>query len=430
MLYSSFSHAYYFAYIPDQANDSLTKYLHVINTSLDLYVDKILISGTPRDVALNHRGDYVFVSAIITEGSRTVSKINVVSTQENINTIALTIPYSFVKGLTLSSDDSVLYVTHDYGVTRIIQPTFSYVQKEIKLTYRGASVVLSEDDKYLFVIGTDENNIDGISVVDVSQDPMKEVITHELGAGLGANTIAFDNTSYQLFVVTASNHPTDKTIGGQLIKLDVNNYDFGSPSLTQLESKAFALNSFPLDVALDPKKSDIYVTLSYTDRVNPDTGYGEGFVSILDRTNLSATSQNLSLSTEKGVYPPPNGDGAVHPLAIGFDDNGKLHAVKQLWNEYSGTYVSGFYYYTSPQTGTQTLIEKVGINLGNKSSSQLTGKFIGANCTNCPSGLEGVSQPQQSRPSSINPFMILFTLFFLVPLRLFTKRYANKINYS
>jgi len=411
LLYSLASHGYYFAYIPDQANDSNNKYLHVINTTLGLYVDKILLNGTPRDVALNHRGNYVFVSAIVNTGSSTNSNINVIDTSSNQNQLILSIDANSVKGMTLSSDDNTLYVTHDKGITRIYQ---YYEQTTLDLTYRGASLVLGYQDSVLFVIGTDDNNTDGISVVDVSQQGMSEIATYRLGSELAANAVVFNPSNNELFVLTTANHPTDNISGGQVVRLATKRVSTDAIKLDFIQSHAFPRNSFPVDIALNPKNTELYIALSY---INPngskhDLGFGNGYISLIDIDNFDKQN-NVSLSPQGGQYALTGGFGAVHPLAISFDDSGKAHVVKQLWNEVSGIYVSALKESISGASDSRVIREGSAINLGRSASTQLTGKFIGAKCTDCPSGL---TPPNQTVPraSAIDPLIILFFVIFFL----------------
>ena len=418
--FSAISSADYFAYIPDQANDESSKYLHVVNTTYDVLVDSILLFGTPRDVVLSNGGDFVFVSTVVDDGLNSSSKINIIDTLTNINYSLRTINHNNVRGLTLSSDDSILFVTHEDGITRIKSPTFySDPGVDLNLTYAGTSMAISDDDKYLFVIGTDGNNNHGISVVDVSQDQMVEITTYSIGTDVGVSAIVFDKL-YGLYLVNTSNNPTDSRFGGSLINLTINNYD--SPDTFEIVQGAnnskhdFPLDTFPVDLALNSDSTEVFVALSY---INNETGIGsgKGYITVIDASNLGSEAiYNMTdLSAEGGGSGYEN-TGAIHPLSVAFDDSGQLHVVKQIWNEYAGTYVSQIDDFTSIRNQIRTMSESGSVHLGKRSSSQLTGKFVGAECTECPNGLEDNSD-LIIHPSAIHPFMLLLSLIFLIPLR-------------
>lgn len=409
MAYSGLSQAYYFAYVPDLSGDENGKYLHVINTDLEILVDSIPLFGDPREVVLNHKGDYVFVSSVVTEGSFSVSKINIISTQLNENRGTFNISNAdYIRSLTISKDDSSLYVTHANGITRINGPTSTFEQTSLtNLSYSGMSLALSDDEKYLFVVGTDGNNNDGISVVDVSQDTMQEVASYSLGTGAGVNAVVFDKLYNELYVLNR--------VSAQLINLRINNYDTpNNLSLTENGIKQFLSDSYPSDLAISADSSEIYVALSY---LYDGAGYGDGEIVLLDPSDLSkAAVYNIDLSKEEGVFSPEDGSGAVHPLAVGFDNSGTLHVVKQLWNERAGTYVSLLRDVTDVRTQNRQIYEISSVNLGKKSSTQINGKFVGANCSYCPSGVESETQPV-IRPSALNFYVLLFILLSLFIIR-------------
>lgn len=418
LAYSGLSQAYYYAYVPDLSGDENGKYLHVVNTDLEVLVDSIPLFGDPREVVLNHKGNYVFVSSVVTEGSFSVSKINIISTQLNENKGTFNINNAdYIRSLTISQDDTSLYVTHSNGITRIKGPTTTFEQTSLtNLTYTGMSLALSDDDKYLFVVGTDGNNNDGISVVDVSQDTMQEIASYSLGTGAGVTAVIFDKLYNELYVLNR--------VSAQLINLKINNYDTPSNlTLTENGVKQFLADSYPSDLAISEDSSEIYVALSY---LYDGAGYGDGEIVLIDPSDLSkAAIYNIDLSKEEGVFSPEDGSGAVHPLAIGFDESGTLHVVKQLWNERAGTYVSLLRDVTDIRTKTRRIYEINSVNLGKKSSTQINGKFVGTNCSYCPTGIESETQPV-IRPSAINIYMLLFIL-----LSLFVIRFKfNEINHS
>jgi len=433
LLNSTSALADYFAYIPDQANEENNKLLHVVNTKYNVLVDSIPIIGSPRDVVLSHRADFVFVSSVSIEGSLSDSKVSVIDTYTNQLMFWITINNTKknVRGLTITKDDTTLFVTHTGGITRITQPTYSPVQTHLNLQYSGTSLVLSDDEQYLFVIGTDANNNDGISVVDISQETMTEIATanYSLGTGADVSSIVFDKLYKELYVINRSNKSLNE--GGQLINFGILNYD--TPDSLQLEvkkTKFFASDSYPLDVALNADSTELYVVLSHlpsdTDKDNnPDLAEGTGNGSIVVLNPSDITGELISNINDLSAEGGGNGYqslGAIHPLSVAFDNSGKLHVVKQIWNEYPGTYVSSINDTSSVRTGVRNMSEGTSVHLGKISSSQLTGKFVGAECSFCPKGIDLDSQPV-IHPSAINPFMLLFAFIFFIPYRL--KRNEN-----
>ncbi|MDH3325629.1 MAG: hypothetical protein OEM38_02790 [Gammaproteobacteria bacterium] len=426
LLNSANSTADYFAYITDQANDGSSKYLHVVNTRYNILVESVVLIGTPRDLVLSHNADYVFVSTVITEGLDTASNINIVSTQSNTTFRLIDIQGANVRGLALTSDDSVLFVTHSDGITRVTQPTYSPDPVNLSLTYKGISIAISDDDKYLFVIGTDGSNNDGISMVDV--ESFTEVASHPLGDGAGVSSIVFDKLNKELFVLNRNN--ISDSNGGELINLKINNY--GSTTVAPVmepypETKAFPLDSFPIDIALNADSSEIYVALSFIPGGSDDRlGTGNGYITVLNAADISGPIiHDINDLSFEGGGVDYQSTGAIHPIAISFDDSGQLHLAKQMWNEYSGTFLSSIDDHTGIRSGVRTWVEVDSINMGKRSSTQMAGKFVGADCSYCPNGLEDDITPV-NRPSAISPFMLVFTLIFLILLRL--KR--NEINNS
>ena len=413
-IYCSMVVADYFAYIPDEATNSSGKYLHVVNTKYNLISDSILLFGDPREVVLSHKGNYVYVSTVITEETRTASTINVISTQTNKTILPLTIPHESIRGLTLTKDDSFLYATHKDGISRVfIEPTFKFDRVDLALRFSGMSMVLSDDEKYLFVIGTD-GEFDGVSVVDISQDEPNEVAALELGPDTGASSIVFDKSTNELFVLNRTT--------SQLVNLRINNYD--TPSAVELtlgESKQFISDSYPVDLALNADSSELFVALSF---LKDGVGYGDGYITVLNPAQINGESvyDRIPLSDEGGNFAPvpgsQSGFGAIHPLAIAFDNATpeKLHVIKQIWNEYSGTYVSSINDVTNIRSGDRKITESTSVHLGKRSSTQITGTFIGPDCSNCPDGL--IKEPDPDvRPSAISPLMLSFLFLIILQLR-------------
>ena len=409
-LLTGISSADYFAYVPDISSDEKSKYLHVVNTDYDVLVDSIVLNGDLRDLVLSNKGDFVFVSSVITEGNLSQSAVNVVSTQTNELSATIYIDQEYVRGLTITSDDSTLFVTDTTGVTKIIEPTFKFERSHLETTYAGMATVLSSDDNYLFVVGTDGGNNDGVSVVDVSQGTMSEVATYSLGTGVGVNNIIFDPLYKELYVLNR--------VAGQLINLSIENYDDANNiNIVQNSGntlRQFPTDSYPVDLTMNADSSELVVAFSY---LYDGVGYGDGYISFLDPTDLNGSSNyDLFLSPEKGEF-AKDGEGAIHPLSIAYDDRGILHIVKQIWNEYSGTYVTSAYDVTGSRSGIRSIDEVNPVHLGKRASNQATGKFVGVDCSYCPTGLENEIQPV-IRPSSLNPFMLLFALIILAGYRI------------
>jgi len=413
-LQSGAASAFYFAYIPDIANQGESKYLHVVNTDANVLVTSIVIFGAPREVVLSHSGEYVYVSAEIIDGNESISKLNVISTATNELIIPISLQTSSAWGMAISQDDSTVYVTHRGGITRILEPVSRIIQTTLNITYSGVAAVLSDDDKYLFVIGPDNSGVNfGISVIDVSTDTMAVVTDFPLGSDVGSFDIVFDNMD-NLFVLNRST--------AELIQINIFNYDLPE-SFALLERDRFTLpdESFPTDMALNKEHTEIFISLSYVNENN--VGTGDGYIMVLKTLDLSIVDK-IFLSLEGSVFALDG--GALHPRGLGFDDSGKLHVIKQLWSEFAGTYISSVSDVTNIRSGIRKFNEGAAITMGKRSSNLTNGKFIGPDCSYCPSGIEDVENKRISA-SAINPVMVMFVLLFLVLTRVNT---LSAISYS
>jgi len=405
--------AYYYAYITDHANEEVSKYLHVVNTDLGLLVQSIPLFGTPREIELSHNGEHVYVSTEVIDGNVNASKINIIDTRTNEVLLdrVISVQKTSVWGMTLNKADNIFYATHEEGITRIVDPVLvdpdQIELRHLDVTYSGASLTLSDDENYLFVTGQDGDNNYGISVVDVSQPTMTVILDKLVGPSAGSIDIEFENagTRKSVYVVNRAT--------SQLIRYDIENYDSSIDfDLVQGQVKSFPDFSYPVDMEFSPDGSEIFVSLSYI--INSNQGDGDnGYIQVLDSTTLTEIA-DVTLSLENGQFSPDV--GALHPQAINFDDSGKMHVIKQLWNEYAGTYVSSIDDRVNRFTGDRSFTESFALHLGKRSANQTIGRFIGPDCNECPTGLEETTDPV-IRPTAINLFMLLSSFLFLLLFR-------------
>ena len=395
----------YFTYTPDLSE----KLLHVYNTTLNRLVVSARLVGSPRNVFVSHSGTKVFVSSVVTEGNQ--SYINVVNANNNIVEAngAARVSGENIRGLVATQDDNTLFVTHENGVTKIERPGILNISTDLDLTYRGMNLTLSEDEKYLFVVGKDDSNNDGISVVEVSS--FIEVYDFSLGTDKGASEIVFNNdaTDPKLFVALSDSD--------QVVSVNIADYDSANAlSLDLFKVRDFRLGSNPIDLQLNNNNTELLVVLSY---IKEQEGTGNGNVVLLDTTDISATNtvsgiSEIFFSNEKSTY----SQGAViHPLALNIDENGFIYVLKQIWSDTTGIYVTKLKDSTNISTGKRTIEEIQSFNLGNKVSTLANGRFLGPNCDSCPDGRIISDLEDVERPAGLNLYIVLFLSNLILLMR-------------
>ncbi|MDX1811051.1 MAG: hypothetical protein R3240_03835, partial [Gammaproteobacteria bacterium] len=171
--YSSIASAYYYAYVPDLSSGQL----FIINTETGVLVDAVPLNGRTRDVLLNNKADTVYISTESEVEADNESFINYLDTTKLGYPKLLQVRYrddagvitnaSNIRGMAISQDDNVLYVTHSTGVTIFNNIKNSSTWESVLTTYSGKSLLLAENDKLLFVLGSDGINplSNGISIV-------------------------------------------------------------------------------------------------------------------------------------------------------------------------------------------------------------------------------------------------------------------------
>lgn len=385
----------YFAYTPDLSE----KLLYVYNTTLNRLVVSAPLVGSPRDVQVSHSGTKVFVSSVVSDGNQ--SYVNVVNATNNTVEAngAARVSGENVRGLVVTQDDNTLFVTHESGVTKIERPGIINTSTDLDLTYRGLNLTISEDEKYLFVIGKDDANNDGISVVELAT--FTEVFDYSLGADKGASEIVFnnDNTNPKLFVALSD--------ADQVVSVEINDYDTPNAlSLDLLNVRDFRVGANPIDLQLNSDSTELFVVLSY---IKEQQGTGNGNVVLLDTADISATNEisgisEIFFSNEKSTY----SQGAViHPLALNIDENGFIYVLKQIWSDTTGIYVTKLKDSTNISTGKRSIEEIQSYNLGNKVSTLANGQFLGPNCDSCPDGRIDDDLEVVERPASMNLLVLL-----------------------
>jgi len=396
----------YYTYTPDLSE----KLLHVYNATLNRLVTSTVLVGSPRNVYVSHSGTKIFVSAVILERNVNQSYINVVNALSNKVEAngAIRVSGENARGLVITQDDNTLFVTHEDGVTKIERPGIMNTSTDLDLTYRGLNLTISNDDKYLFVIGTDNSNNDGISVVDIAT--FTEIADYSLGTGQGANEILFNNdeTTPKLFVALSD---ADK-----VVSVAVNNYDDANAlNLDLLNVREFTLGANPIDLQLNKNGTELFVVLNY---IKDQEGTGNGNIVLLDTTDISATNTvsgiaEIFFSNELSTY----SQGAViHPLAVNIDDNGFIYVLKQIWSDKTGIYVTKLKDSTNISTGKRKIEEIQSYNLGNKVSTLANGQFL-SECDVCPTGDPNDEIDFVERPAAMNWYILVFLIGLLLLLR-------------
>ena len=400
----------YYAYTPDLSE----KLLHVYNATLNTLVTSATLVGSPRNVYVSHSGTKVFVSAVILERNVNQSYINVVNALNNKVEAngAIRVSGENARGLTITQDDNTLFVTHEDGVTKIERPGIINTSTDLDLTYRGLNLTISEDEKYLFVIGTDNANNDGVSVVDIAT--FTEIADYSLGTGQGASEILFNNdaTNPKLFVTLSD---ADK-----VVSLTVNSYDDANAlSLDLLNVREFRIGANPIDLQLNNNGTELLVVLNY---IKDQEGTGNGNIVLLDTTDISATNEisgiaEIFLSNELSTY---SQGPVIHPLAVNIDKNGFIYVLKQIWSDKTGIYVTKLKDSTNISTGKRKIEEIQSYNLGNKVSTLANGQFL-SECDACPTGNPNDELDFVERPASMNWYILVF----LSGLLLLSRRYKT-----
>ena len=402
----------YFTYTPDGSD----KLLHVYNTTLNRYVKGAGLVGTPRNVHVSHSGLKVFVSSVVQDSNQSyINVLNAINNTVEANG-AIKISGENVRGLVITQDDNTLFVTHEDGITKIERPGIINTSTVLDLSYRGMNLVLSEDEKYLFVIGTDDTGNDGISVVDLST--FTEIADYSLGTGKGASEIVFNNsaTDPKLFIALSEND--------QVVSVKIEGYD--SPealSLDLFKVRDFTLGANPIDIQLNNTNSELFVVLSYI-KDQGERGTGNGNVVVLDTADISANNEVSGISeiffSNEDSSPNFNPDGGrIHPLALNIDENGFIYVLKQIWSDKNGVYVIKLKDTTNISTGERSIKEIQSYNLGNRVSTQANGQFLGPNCDACPDGRINGDLEVVERPASLNAYLLLLLTSLLLLARRF-----------
>jgi len=394
----------YFAYVPDISANQSQKLVHIYNTTLKRKVKSLVILGDPQDVLVSHSGKFVFVSAIINDGVLIQPVINVVNAFTNSLNLSnvVRIDGTFVRGMALSKDENKLFVIHDDTISIINGPGFanSVTKTDLSLTYNGMKAIITDDDKYLFIVGKDTAENDGISVVEVSS--MTEIRHYPIGTGKGASEIVFDNINKRLFVALSQSN--------EVVAVRIENYNNAQAlSLDTYQTRNLPFNSSPADIHLYKNNTELLVSLSY---IKNQLGTGDGNILILKTDDISANNISndftIFLSKENSAYTLEG--GAIHPRAVNVDDQGIIHVLKQIWSDTNGLYLVKLKDSTNTTTGERTISEFESFNLGGQVSTLANGRFIGPDCKECPKG-EG--QPEVKigeRPASLS-FLIILVLF-------------------
>ena len=400
-----------FAYVPNIS----TKYLEIYNTTLNLYVDSVKLLGSPRNVQVNHDGSLVFVSTVASDSSGAsqsyLHTINTV-TYEKSQPQVIPLDGKNVRGLVISNDDRNLYIVHEDGVTLVNNPGSSNNMSELDLTYSGLNLTLSDDNDYLFVIGTNGGS-DGVSVVELAT--FTEITSLDLGINKGANEIVFSKEHFKLFVANS--------ISDEVVPIQINNYsDPENLSLEAESALSLATGANPVDLKLHNNGTELIVVLSYiaTDQSGPT---GQGSIIIVKTDDITVANTDLvnivGMDAEGSMG--GNAGGIIHPLAINIDDNNNIYLLKQIWSDVTGIYVVKLKDSTD-FTGKRTIEKQSSYNLGNKVSTLANGQFIGPDCEDCPDGADSIFDPVE-RPAAFNPFSLLIMAIFIYLLR---RRFVNR----
>jgi len=409
-----------FAYIPDHVGvQNQHGLLHVVNASYDVKVETIELFGNPRDIYINKTGDTVFVSTEVEDDGEEESYINLIDTSTNKRVGLIAVEQgSFVRGMAMNSTESKLYVTHDRGVTEISNPYSLDPQlKEFTTNYRGTSLVISNDDQYLFVLGQDGNGVDGISLISFDDAINDEIRTGlRLGSGKGASSIIYLDLENELYV---TNRGSD-----ELVLLEVQNYaDPLQADLNLVDTLRFEDGASPSDIVYDEEHDELLVSLSFI--LDERDSTGNGYIAVLNAFDFhQQPARGLSkifLWDEGGI---DNVFDPIHPTAISLDEFGSIHVIKHIWNEHTGMYLARLK--DSTNNGIRTVQEAKSVKLGEQSATLISGTFIGPDCSSCPTGLDHNPNEETKRPSSMDfqtIAMLLVVLLIGAGMRRFGKNY-------
>jgi len=414
-LFIPFAKADVFAYVPDHVGvQNQHGNLRVVNVSYDVIVESIELFGNPRDVLINKTGDTVFVTTELEELGEEKSFLNIIDTSNNTLSGTPEIPGNFARGMVMTNDESKLFVTHDRGVSVLNPYSASPSIQFIETDFRGTNLVITEDEQYLFVIGTNDNDVDGVSLVSLKSPANVEVSRLTLGLGKESASGIYLADENKFFVV---NRGVD---AHELIVLSVVNYQTPeSASLTNIDTHTFPVGSAPSDILYHQKNNELLVSLSYIVNEEPTSDIENGYIAVLNASDTSKeTTSGLSkifLSDEGGTdnqFPP------VHPTSISLDEFGRIYVVKHIWNEFAGLYLSKLN--DSNRNGIRSVTDPSSLKLGDRSATLSNGTFIGPECSACPTGLDHDPDDNLVRPSSIT--MPIFGLFIILLLTRLGKR--------
>ena len=396
------ANANYYAYIPDNTGldqgQTHADRIFVFNTRDHVIVNTIPTFGRPRDVAISPDGSTVYFSTIDKPDQPNNSYINILNTHtlENPRPIRVT-DQTNVRGMAISQDNTTLYVTHANGVTRIKAPLVTDEQATIQTLYRGKTLILSDDGKYLFVLGQDDAFNFGVSVV--ATDTFTEVKDYAIGQNTDSNAIIYHNTLQKLFI---ANQATN-----EVVSLQLNNYDDeNNVTLTEINRVQFPDKYGPTAFTLIEATNELYVAVSMSGYTFEDTSTAnsplkEGYVALLDARDINHTVKEIALSDEESTYTDIVN---IHPVSLGKTPTGAVFLLKQLWGDRAGLYIS---WLRKTISGNNVYFSEINSTLiGKTVTIYSNGNFIGPDCTACPTGVDDTVA--RNRSAALNPHLFLF----------------------
>ena len=368
-------------------HESYTK-IQMFNVSFGKKVATLLLKGKICNVEMSYDGMWAYVSTSYNNPAGGVdSFVNIFRTDTAYLRHRLSIPGELSNGeIALSQDGLSLYITHSNGVTKIHEPNqvgknlitsesgetsvvdIVLEQTEIPSIYSGQSLTLSNNDRYLFVSGTDSDGIDGISVIDVATQT--ELTSFQLGENRQPTSLIFEDDNHQLYVAN--------TLSDQLVTLSVSiNDEPESIELSVISERQMESGSRPVDMAL--KDNNLLVALSFRDE-NTLESFGEGRIDVIS-TQDDSLKTTIPLSRE-------GNDGSlaveVHPISLAIKKE-TLHVLKRLDGDSPGLYIESITNWSEEIENNSKILSNTQL-LDAKIDTSLNGNFVGPECLKCSNG--------------------------------------------
>ncbi len=383
----------YLAYAPINEQDN---YVRVVDGEYAQVVTDIHLSINPRYIATNGDGTRVYMAS--SEGS-SLSVVDAVGNRvlHTVDSIG-TSPGGIAVQPPLSGKNEQIYISTNEGVTIIDGATMT--PSLLSVNYSGEGMAVSDNGRWLFVVGRDFAGKTGVSMVSIDGKP-QQVASVELV--LGANTVAVRDLSdlqYQTFIGNAGASTID------VVTWDITN--ISDVGVNKVQTIVLDGGSTPNDLALSGDGKTLFVANEGVQPLNQGETGSSGNLATIDTTTFDIQKIDLTGSFTGGYY----GGVEIHPAAVAVSPgDDRLFVTKRVWYALNaGAYLSVL---QSNGSGWNIISD---IKLGNSSYGK--GVFVGQECADCPRSFTPLAPSEPyTRPGAFGPYELAFLGFVALGLR-------------